>query len=223
MYNIIKDLFNTNRSHQIAFKGGTLAYFIYSLDRFSTDIDLDFLAWLPTEKQTNDIQHILKKHWEIKEFQKFHNMHRYIYSYGAWEHNIKVECNTRVRKANKYETINFFGSPIQAMDTSSMFANKLVALIDRDKPTSRDLRDIHFFFSQKFPINDAIIHERMDMDSVRFFEKLKTYISENYKSKHVVDANLGIVLSSKQKAWAKKSLITEVINRLDFLIFELNQ
>ncbi len=221
MYQIIKALFASDRSNQIAFKGWTLAYFLYDLDRFSIDIDLDFLAGLPTGDQSKDIDKILTTYGHIKELQKFRNMHRYIFSYGNGEHNIKIECNTRIRKANTYETSIFFGDPIQVMDRSSMFANKLVAVIDRDKPTSRDLRDIHFFFTHHFPINKEVIEERMTMDMQTFFTALKHYILQTFISAKVVDANLWVVLNDTQKSRAKKSLIPEIINYIDLQLFEL--
>lgn len=220
MFQIIKDIFATNRSEQVAFKWWTLAYFIYGLDRFSTDIDLDFLHWLPTQDQTQDIQAILKKHWSIKDFQQFRNMHRYIFSYGDGDHNIKIECNTRIREANQYETVNFFGSPLQAMDKSSIFANKLVAVMDRKNPTSRDLRDVHFFFVNHFPINEWVIHERTGMNLQVFFQELKKYISKNFKSSEIVDANLWVVLDQEQKQRAKKNLLEKIGSFIDLQIFE---
>jgi hypothetical protein len=148
-------------------------------------------------------------------------MHRYIFSYGDGDYNIKIECNTRVRDANIYETVNFFGDPIQAMDKSSIFANKLVAVIDREKPTSRDLRDVYFFFVHHFPINKAVIQERMNMNLKSFFETLKVYISKTFVGSKIVDANLGVVLDDTQKIRAKKMLLSEIINYIDLQLFEL--
>lgn len=43
MENILTTIFADEIGKYLAFKGGTLAYRNHSLDRFSTDIDLDIL------------------------------------------------------------------------------------------------------------------------------------------------------------------------------------
>lgn len=43
MKRLLQRIFESKIGHYIAFKGGTLSYFFYYLDRFSTDIDLDLL------------------------------------------------------------------------------------------------------------------------------------------------------------------------------------
>lgn len=148
-------------------------------------------------------------------------MHRYILSYGEADHNIKIELNARIRKANTYETVNFFGTAIQAMEKSTIFANKLVAIIDRSNPTSRDLRDVHFFFRNHFPINEEVISERTGLEPKQFFLKLKSYIQTHFPNKYLIDANLGMVLNDSQKSWVRKSLLAEIVSYIDLMVFEL--
>jgi predicted nucleotidyltransferase component of viral defense system len=74
--------------------------------------------------------------------------------------NIKIEINTRIWIENQYEIVNFFGLDILAQDRSTIFANKLVALTDRNVVVNRDIYDIYFFFRNIFPINEALILER---------------------------------------------------------------
>jgi hypothetical protein len=105
------------------------------------------------------------------------------------------------------------------MDKSSIFANKLVALSDRNNPASRDIWDIHFFFKKNFPLNEEVIYERTQKPLDTFLSDTIQFIKENFNSSNIVDSNLGMVLDEKQKAWARKHLISEVMHNLEFLKF----
>ena len=43
LFLILKDIFSLDIASKLAFKWWTLCYFVYWLDRFSTDIDLDLV------------------------------------------------------------------------------------------------------------------------------------------------------------------------------------
>lgn len=222
MYEFIKEFFVLPQSSDYAFKGGTMAYFLYNLDRFSTDIDIDCLQGLPSLEFQKEIEKLIQSLGKIKEFQSFRNMYRYIFSYGESDHNIKIEFNERIRKANKYETANFFGIPLQVMEKSTMFANKLVALVNRPKLATRDLWDIRFFFKNNFPINTEVIEERTEKNIKNFIQDLIVFLDTKCNKSVVVDANLGIVLTDQQKRWAKKYLVSEVRSLLEYTLFELD-
>ena len=63
-----------------------------------------------------------------------------------------------------------------------MFANKLVALIDRweksDSIAGRDLYDIHHFFMKGFGYNKEVIIERRNKDLISFFQELIIFIEK---------------------------------------------
>ena len=112
-----------------------------------------------------------------KSKQVFGNMIRYIYSFDDQANNIKIELNNRIRKNNKYELVEFFGQSIKAMDKPSIFANKLVAIMDRDNFASRDLRDIYFFFEHHFAINSELISERTGKTIKEYIYELRDFVS----------------------------------------------
>ena len=211
IYKILFDMFGSSISKDIALNWWTLCYLVYWLDRFSTDIDLDMLWWKITKKVVDNIRDILNKYWVIKKETKWNNMYRMVLSYDVQGMNIKIELNNRVRKNNIYEIINFHGLSIRAMDKSSIFANKLVALTDRKNLTSRDLWDIHFFFDHSYKINEKIIEERTWKSSKEYIKFLYRFIEKNFNTKNIVDANLWVVLDDKQKAWVKQHLKQKVL------------
>ena len=74
-----------------------------------------------------------------------------ILSYGEKDINIKVDISRKVWKQNEYEIVNFYGTDIRVQTRPTIFANKLMALLERS--TNRDIYDVWFFFVHLFDIN----------------------------------------------------------------------
>ena len=205
---IIKDIFNSQYASQLAFKWGTASYFLYWLDRFSTDLDFDFF-W------KNDIDdwiiEILKQYWQVKKWQKI------ILSYWEQETNIKVDINRKVRLSNKYDIIDFYGTGIKIQTKSTLFSNKLVALSERF--TNRDIYDVFFFFSNLFDIDEDIVKERTWKDINSLLEKILNMLEKLPKNYKILDW-LWELLNDKQKSFVKNNLLSELIGiikmKLDF-------
>lgn len=218
MYNVLRDIFSSEYAVNLAFKGGTLCYFIYSLDRFSTDIDLDLVhpVW-DEDIFLQNIGSILNRYGTIKETTRKRSTFFFLLSYGETDMNIKIEINTRIWGANKYELLNFYGVELLAMEKSTIFANKLVATTDRKKVVNRDLYDIYFFFKNMFPINDAVIRERTGKATKEYLKYLLEFLDINVKKKNLLDG-LWEVLDSKQKTFVKEKLLDELRGMIQFQI-----
>lgn len=212
MRSILKDIFTEDISKFLAFKGGTLVYLVYDLDRFSTDIDLDILDVAQEEKIINAIRNILPLHWEIKNETLGKALHRWVFRYDERNINIKIELNKRVRDNNTYEDKIIDDLKLKCMKKDSIFANKLVALSER--VANRDLYDVHFFFKNNFPINDDIIIERTGLSLDDFFKKLIQDIKGRYIQKSILEW-LGEVLDDKQKSWVKTYLLSTTIEQIN--------
>jgi predicted nucleotidyltransferase component of viral defense system len=207
MYKILKEIFESELWKNIAFKWWTASYFLHSLDRFSTDLDFDLLEneELLDEKLIN----ILNKYWEIKKWNKL------ILSYWENQTNIKIDINRNIWKSNKYEIVDFFGTSIKVQEKSTIFANKLVALVERF--TNRDIYDVYFFFQNLFDINEEIILERTWKNKKELFISIKEKLNElpdNYK---ILDW-LWELLTEKQKSFVKNKLVKELIWLLEMKI-----
>jgi len=180
---------------------------LYNLDRFSTDIDLDLI--LKDNFSDDSIIKILEKYWKVKKWNKL------ILSYWDLETNIKIDINRSIWKYNKYELIDFYWTVIRVQDKSTIFANKLVALVERF--TNRDIYDVYFFFQNMFNINDRVILERTWNNKKELFinilKKLKK-LPQNYK---ILDW-LWEVLDEKQKHFVKTRLIKDLIWILEMKI-----
>ena len=200
MFQILKDIFLSDFGSNLSFKWWTACYFLYGLDRFTTDLDFDLLEdidWLD-----NKIVEILEKYWSVKKGTKL------ILSYGEKDINIKIDINRNIRTNNNYEIIDFYGIDMKVQDKSTIFANKLVALTERF--TNRDIYDVYFFFQKMFDINEEIIIERTWNTKKELFiiirDKLKV-LPENYK---ILDW-LGELLDEKQKSFVKNKLLKELL------------
>jgi len=78
-----------------------------------------------------------------------------------------------------------------------MFANKLVALMDRYKKTKtiagRDLYDIHHFFINRYEYEDKIIKERTGKKTADYLRDLIKFIDKKINNK-TIDEDLNFLL-----------------------------
>lgn len=206
MFQLIKDIFSSSIWRYLAFKWWTACYFLYGLDRFSTDLDFDLLDDIHID---DDLMMILKKYGTIKRWSKI------ILSYGEHDINIKIDINRKIRHHNTYEFVDFYGTMIQVQDKSTIFANKLVALTQRS--TNRDIYDVYFFFQKLFDINIDLVSERTwsDLKSLyrQIIDKLHR-LPTNYK---ILDG-LWELLDARQKHRTKTHLVSSLLSLLHMKI-----
>jgi predicted nucleotidyltransferase component of viral defense system len=209
MSQILKDIYtNSQLSSLLGFKGGTAALFFYNLPRYSVDLDFDLLDVSQKNKVFTQVFTILKKYGQVKKEYIKRNTLFFLLSYGEKEQNIKIEISLR-NLNNRFKVLNFFGISIQVMTKADMFANKLVALCDRNKIASRDIFDLYFFFSQRWHINEKIIKHWTKKD-------LKLYIKDcllilDKTPNKVLMQGLGELVDAKQKTGVKQKLLAELI------------
>lgn len=207
MFQILKDIFSSEIWKCLAFKWWTACYFLYWLDRFSTDLDFDLVENIPDLDEK--IIKIISKYWQIKAKNKI------ILSF--WENltNIKIDVNRKIWKANKYDYIDFFWTMIKVQNKETIFANKLVALLERF--TNRDIYDVYFFFKNFFDINEKVIFERTWLSLNELFKKIIEKLDKLPKNYKILDW-LWELLDEKQKDFVKNKLISELKNILHFKI-----
>lgn len=205
LYHLIKEIFAQPEAKYVAFKWWTMAYFLHWLQRFSTDIDLDLLY--DSIDMYSIISRVASKYGDVK--LKKH----LILSYKKWYDHIKVDLNRKIRKANKYQIVNFYGTSIQVQDQWTMVTNKLVTFIERK--AQRDLYDTRYFLKNNFPINESLLTERTALSPHAFRSLLHDKVCELQTSYKPLDG-LGELLDEEQKAFVKKHLMTDLINLIQF-------
>jgi len=191
------------------------------LDRFSVDLDFDFIGneneLTATRKKMEDIFSDLGL--EVKD--KSRRVPQYFLKYPAavGERNtLKIDIAFPPPKSNKYEAMRFseIDRIITCQTSETMFANKLVALVDRhDKNESiagRDVYDIHHFFENGMKYDADVIKERTNDSVQAFFNKLIVFIDKKVTDE-LVSQDLNVLLP-----YAKFKVIRKTL-RLETLMF----
>ncbi|MDR0650608.1 MAG: nucleotidyl transferase AbiEii/AbiGii toxin family protein [Candidatus Peribacteria bacterium] len=208
MRRILKSVFSSEIGEFLAFKGGTLAYFCFGLDRFSTDIDIDILDLEQEQAIIHQMRTILLDLGEYKNETLGKNLHRRIYRYDEKNRNIKVELNKRKLTGNDYEIQTIADTPIRCMTRETSVAHKLLALSERFY--NRDLYDVHFFFKSHFSFKEEIVLDRSGKSLKALISELITTLPKHFTENSVL-AGLGEVLTDKQKSRVKHHLLNETI------------
>lgn len=216
MGQILRDIYSdTSISSLVGFKGGTCAYFFYSLPRFSIDLDFDLLSNdQEVQKLLHEkIENILKTYGKVKDQCIKRNTIFFLLSYGDTDHNIKIEINTRasvLNIRNHFEMKEYLGISMLVGKKDYLFASKLAALTDRKTLAMRDIYDIRFFAKNKWDINAEVIQVRT---SKTLKEHLADGVSviEAVKDSEVLRGLSELLPDVKEKVWVKTHLRTEAI------------
>lgn len=216
MIKILHWLFSSSVSPYLAFKGGTLAYFCYDLDRYSTDIDLDLLDHSYEQAVMDEITSLLSRLGDIKNTTLGADLHRWIFRYDLQSTNIKVELNKRDLTHNQYEIRPIHGMDIHCMDTSSMVSNKLLALGDRRY--NRDLYDTYFFRVQGYEYDERIIQARSGKTVRELITHIIKELPDHYAENTILADGMGDVLTDTQKSRVKTHLVPETTKLLQLYL-----
>ena len=189
-------------AHVLYFKGGTCAAMLGLLDRFSVDLDFDLVGekkdLLEAQKQMEKIFQELGL--EIKDQSKRVPQYFLKYPGKIGERNtLKIDVAFPAVSANQYAPKRFseIDRIITCQTTETMFANKLVALIDRYQKSSaiagRDVYDIHHFFENGFRYDEAVIKERTGKLTKEFFQELIVFVEQKVSDALIVQ-DLNVLL-----------------------------
>jgi len=219
MIQILKDIYaDVEISSLLGFKGGTAAYLLYELPRFSVDLDFDLLD--PTPENVDllfeKIGKIISEYGEIKDSQKKFATIFFALSYGVGEHQIKIEINTRKTGAH-WKMMNYLGIPMLVSEKDSMFAGKLIALTNRRIFAARDLFDVYYFLQQRWEIEKDVLAAYNIKSLEDYLEKCAAFVENIPDNKLLL--GLGELIDEKQKTFVKNKLKNEVL----FMLKALNE
>ena len=203
LYRLLAELYDDPLiANNLYFKGGTCAAMLGWLDRFSVDLDFDYVGSKKDlgSARKNMEQIFSRLGLEIKD--KSQKVPQYFLKYPAPEggrNTIKIDVAFPPPKANTYGAQRFaeIDRIARCQTIETMFSNKLVALIDRwekkESIAGRDLYDIHYFFLQGFSYNQAVIEERRKTSVKTFFKKLAEFVEKKVTDK-VINHDLNVLL-----------------------------
>lgn len=219
---------NLNNLH---FKGGTCAAMAGFLDRFSVDLDFDYIG---EEKDLanarKELENIFKDlGLEIKDASS--KVPQFFLKYPAKDasgrNTLKIDVSFPPPKTNIYKPIRLvdIGRVVVCQSIETMFANKLVAVIDRFERhgsiAGRDIYDIHHFFLNGHSYNEDVILERSNLSLSDFFKKLVNFIDANI-TETVLNQDLNPLLPYEIFRKLRKSLKKEVLMFLNNELKKIN-
>jgi predicted nucleotidyltransferase component of viral defense system len=205
-------------AQSLAFKGGSCAAMLGYLDRFSVDLDFDVLEGAD-EAELRKIFHQVFEQLGFSvtlEFEKvlFFQL-RYPSSPGK-RNSLRVGASNIRVESNQYKVQYFpeIDRLINSQTIETMFANKLVAVMDRyaqhQTIAGRDIYDIHHFFVQGYAYDGAVIRERTGMEPKEYFGKLIDFIREHV-TQTIINEDLNSLLPNRQFQQVRKILIPETL------------
>jgi predicted nucleotidyltransferase component of viral defense system len=205
-------------SQNIYFKGGTCAAMRGFLDRFSVDLDFDLKEGADLVRLRSEFNSVIKKEdLTIENGNKKTLFYILKYQTSANVRNtIKLSVYEDVVRSNDYETVflSEIDRLINCQTIETMFANKLVAPVDRfqkhQKIAGRDIYDIHYFFLQGYEFKKEIIEERMNMGVQNYIKILTDFIERNI-TETVLTQDLSTLLPYDKFQKVRKTLKQEVL------------
>jgi predicted nucleotidyltransferase component of viral defense system len=208
-------------AQRLAFKGGSCAAMLGYLDRFSVDLDFDVLEGA----DETELRKIFRQVFEqlgfsvTLEFDKvlFFQL-RYPSSPGK-RNTLRVGASNIRVASNQYKVQYFpeIDRLINSQTIETMFANKLVAVMDRyaqhQTIAGRDIYDIHHFFVQGYAYDGAVIRERTGMEPKEYFGNLIDFIREHV-TQTIINEDLNSLMPNRQFQQVRKILIPETLSIL---------
>jgi len=205
-------------AHALAFKGGSCAAMLGTLDRFSVDLDFDLI------KNTDEsmLRVAFHKVFEHLDLQVIGELERVLffqlrYPYDPGKRSImKLSVNSLEINSNMYRVqyLPEIDRLVNCQTIESMFANKLVAVTDRYKLhrsiAGRDIYDIHYFFMRGYPYRAALIKERTGKDPQDYLEELIDFIKKHV-TQTIINADLKTLLPPARFQQIWKILIPETL------------
>lgn len=219
MGRILKDIASdTVLTTSLGFKGGTAAYFFYTLPRFSVDLDFDLLDG--DESRFTIIQeriaNILKEYGSVLESRTKRFTLFSLLSYGKADHNVKVEINTRMPLADmrsRFEARRHLGLSLFVGKQATLFAGKLAALTDRRETAMRDIYDA-WYFAKNFWDIDAELLKSLTGKTIPDHLTDCIALIQTVKDNEILQG-LGELLDEREKTWVRAHLRAEAIAMLE--------
>jgi len=202
----------------LRFKGGTCAAMQGFIQRFSVDLDFDLVETDQKNLVETHLEKIFKKlGLEIKDQSSAAPQYFLKYkSHDSERNTIRIDVTFPATATNKYEPVRFveIDRILFCQTIETMFANKLVAVLDRYEKhhsiTGRDLFDLQTFFLKGYGINENVIEERRGKSLKEFLPELIEFI-ETKITQRLIDEDLNHLLPPETFKKIRKLIKQEVL------------
>ena len=209
-------------AENLGFKGGTCAAMRGILDRFSVDLDFDLLDVQKNKEVQKHLEAVFKRlGLEVKDHSK--KVPQYFLKYPnkqGQRNTVQFDVNFPAPRSSEYEKIRLveIDRIVQCQTVPTMFANKLVATLERFEKfgslAGRDIYDIHYFFSQGLSFQEAIIEERTGKSADVFLRELRDFIEQHF-NRTIIDQDLNVLLPTEKFHQIRSFILQETLGFLN--------
>lgn len=204
---ILKAIYaDTELASSLGFKGGTALMLFHNLPRFSVDLDFNLIETDDTENIYRKIRDILQAHGKIRDEAIKHFGLLLVLNYEKENRNLKVEISTRTYP-DEYELRDYLGISMKVMKFKHMFTHKLMAILDRNLLTNRDIFDCWFCMKNRTPLVKPILDMRLKCSFGEYMDKCIAAVSDISETR-ILDG-MGELLNPEIKKWVKSELRQE--------------
>lgn len=219
MYRLLKAIADdTFLVENLRYKGGTCAAMRGLIERFSIDLDFDLFMPENLENVRQNLEKIFRK-LELKIDDQSAKVPQYFLKYDnrpGERNTIELDITFPAPKSNDYEPVRFveIDRILYCQTTATMFANKLVSVLDRFQKhrsvAGRDIFDIHTFLLAGYEYKEGIIEERTGKTAEQFLKDLKKFIEKHF-TQTIIDQDLNVLLPKDKFQKIRKILKQEVL------------
>ena len=217
MFNLLREIYQSPAGSWLGFKGGTLMYFFYNLDRFSVDLDFDLLDPVHKDLVRQTVRQVAGRFGRLRDDSDKRYTVFFLLDYEAGGRNVKIEISKRFDPNNTYEIKNFYGTDIKTIKIEDAFVHKLLAATTRNRIANRDFFDVYFFLKHGFKFNPKIIEAATGKKTREYMFFLMDFIKKNRAGASMLDG-LGELVRPEQKIWIKNNLKKELLAQLQFFL-----
>lgn len=220
LFELIRAIYSSPLNSLLGFKGGTMAYFFYGLDRFSVDLDFDLLDYTQKDRTHSLMADIIAKYGIIKENADKHFTIFFLLNYESNNRNIKIEINKRNSTGSSYTISNFYGTDAKIQRIEDAFATKLLACTTRKRTAYRDFYDVYFYLKKGIIPNEAIIKNVSGQNMSDYLKELVDFINKKVTNQMVLHG-VGELINNSQKDFIRKQFKTELLAELKYKLNSL--
>ncbi len=223
MYRVLSSLMDQPLLQQmLRFKGGTCAAMLGFLDRFSVDLDFDFIGNQTNMKHVRQVMEKVFDACDVIIADQSSKVPQYFLKYPVQDrirNTLKIDITFPPPTANIYSPFRLveIDRIVYCQTIETMFANKLAAIMDRwnqhHSVAGRDIYDVHHFFLMGYRYQSEIIVERCNQLPAVYFNGLISFL-QTYVTETVINQDLNVLLSGEKLRKIRKLLVPETIRFL---------
>lgn len=208
----------------LCFKGGTCASMLGWLDRFSVDLDFDYVGDLADIEKTRKLLENIFTELGLSVKDSSKNGIQYFLKYESpnpeMRNTLKIDTSFPSLQADRYEIQKLIDIDrfLNCQTKETMFAHKMLAVMGRFKNeghiAGRDIYDIHHFFMKGFNYSLEVLKEGQEKPVKDFLVELHSFIEKEVTEK-VLDEDLNTLLTPEAFKKIRKVIKREVLGFIE--------